>query len=44
MVDTLTIGLDTAKQPTLGTRDAPLNGTSYLWMMIGMSPPFHLEK
>ncbi len=32
---TLSNTLDTAKQPTLGVTGAPLNGTSYLWLMIG---------
>ncbi|KAM7203312.1 PEBP-like protein [Rhypophila sp. PSN 637] len=30
---------ETAKQPGIGTSDVPLNGTSYLWMMIDQDVP-----
>ncbi|KAK4240934.1 phosphatidylethanolamine-binding protein 4 [Achaetomium macrosporum] len=31
---------ETARQPTIGTSDAPLTGPSYLWMMIGKPANF----
>ncbi|KAK4039991.1 phosphatidylethanolamine-binding protein 4 [Parachaetomium inaequale] len=35
---------DTAKQPTLGTSDAPLTGPSYLWMMIDLDVPSNFQN
>ncbi|KAL1836609.1 hypothetical protein VTJ49DRAFT_4884 [Mycothermus thermophilus] len=35
---------ETARQPTLGTRDAPLTGESYLWMMIDLDVPGNFQN
>ncbi|KAL2269014.1 hypothetical protein VTJ83DRAFT_3860 [Remersonia thermophila] len=35
---------ETARQPTLGTRDAPLAGESYLWVMIDLDVPGNFQN